>query len=143
MGAVARTFVNSHPSSLSRRLFETWLVRRRLAGALTGGAGTWGRLGCGRLTGEALCLIWCMLEGRVPDVEAGMANGTPLSPAGRQLFAGVPGLGDMLAGQVSDRTEELRKRRLAQMAGRPLATDLSYGAGSLVGGPLNGFGRLR
>jgi hypothetical protein len=70
-----------------------------------------------------------------------MANG--LSPAGRQLFAGVPGLGDMLAGQVSDQTEELRKRRLAEMARRPPGTVFGYGAGSLVGGPLNEFGRLR
>ena len=67
-----------------------------------------------------------------------MANGIGLSPAGAQL-----GLGDLLRGQVSDETEELRKRRLAQMAGRPLGTDLSYGSASLIGGPLNGFGRLR
>jgi hypothetical protein len=71
-----------------------------------------------------------------------MANGIgtgmpPLSPAGAAL-----NLGDLLRGQVSDETEELKKRRQAQLAGRP---DLGMGgvgyAGSLVGGPLNGFGR--
>ena len=44
-----------------------------------------------------------------------------LSPAGQQLFSSVspglasPGLGDLLRGQVQDETDELRKKRLAQM----------------------------
>jgi hypothetical protein len=74
-----------------------------------------------------------------------MANGTkapPLSAAGSQLFAGT-GLGDLLSQQVGETAEELRKRRLAEMQGRSLGTDLGYGSASLVGAPLNGFGRLR
>jgi hypothetical protein len=76
-----------------------------------------------------------------------MANGTPLSAAGQQLFGGT-GLGDMLAGQVSDETEELRRRRLAQM-GRPDLGMGGYGGSraalaSPAGSLLAGFGgRLR
>jgi hypothetical protein len=61
-----------------------------------------------------------------------------LSAAGSAL-----GLGDTLSQQVGETAEELRKRRLAEMQGRSLGTDLGYGSASLVGGPLNGFGRLR
>jgi hypothetical protein len=72
------------------------------------------------------------------DVEGvEMAQPIDLSPAGLQL-----GLGSMLADQVDDETE--RKRRLAQMAGRPLSSDLGYSGGSLITGPLGAFtGRLR
>jgi hypothetical protein len=65
-------------------------------------------------------------------------NDLPISPAGQML-----GLGDLLRGQTAETAEELRKRRLAQMAGRHLGADFGYGSASLIGGPLNGFGRLR
>jgi hypothetical protein len=68
-----------------------------------------------------------------------MANG--LSPAGQQLFGDIPGLGSMLAGQVSDETDEMRRRRLAQL-GRP---DLAGGIGGRAAlaspaGSVLGFG---
>jgi hypothetical protein len=47
-----------------------------------------------------------------------------LSPAGAQLFGngGSPyGLGDVLRDQIIDETEELKKERQAQFAGRPAA----------------------
>ena len=73
-----------------------------------------------------------------------MANGTgtpPLSAAGAAL-----GLGDLLRGQVGDQADELRRRRLAEMAGRPelagMGTGLGVGDGVL--GPMSAFaGRLR
>jgi hypothetical protein len=67
-----------------------------------------------------------------------MPRTPPISAAGQQL-----GLGSLLADQVSTETDELRRKRLAEMAGRPLGTDLGYGSASVIGGPLNGFGRLR
>ena len=72
-----------------------------------------------------------------------MANGLrtttpPLSAAGSAL-----GLGDLLSQQVGETADELRRRKLAEMQGRSLGTDLGYGSASLVGGPLNSFGRLR
>jgi hypothetical protein len=66
-----------------------------------------------------------------------------LSPAGQQLFSNVPGLGDMLQAQREDETERLRRLRQAQATERPLGSDLGYGGASLIGGPLNAFGRLR
>jgi hypothetical protein len=57
---------------------------------------------------------------------------TPLSPAGAQLFGGVPGLGDMLSQQVGETADEIRKRRLAELAGRP---DLAAGFGGRAGLP--------
>jgi hypothetical protein len=67
--------------------------------------------------------------------------GVPLSPAGSQLFAGM-GLGDQLAGQVADETDELRRRRLAQLGGRPdLAGSLGYGS-SVLGGPASALGLM-
>jgi hypothetical protein len=44
-----------------------------------------------------------------------------LSPAGQMLFSGgsAVGLGDILRDQVADETEELKKKRKAQLAGRP------------------------
>ena len=46
------------------------------------------------------------------------------------------GLGDLLAQQVSEDTEELRKRRMAQMAGRPVSGGLGYDLGA-IGGPVS------
>src|SRR5262245_51845445 len=37
------------------------------------------------------------------------------------------GLGDLLASQVAGETDELRKRRMAQLAGRPVSAGLGYG----------------
>jgi hypothetical protein len=69
-----------------------------------------------------------------------MANG--LSPAGSQLFAGT-GLGDLLSQQVGETADELRRRRLAELQGRP---DLTGTTGSVIGGlggPATAFGLLR
>jgi hypothetical protein len=50
-----------------------------------------------------------------------MPRTPPISAAGQQL-----GLGSLLADQVSTETDELRRKRLAQMAGR---ADLAGGNG--------------
>jgi hypothetical protein len=68
-----------------------------------------------------------------------MANGIGLSPAGTQL-----GLGELLRGQVADETDELRRKRLAQMAGR---LDFAGGNGgrAALASPLGqyfGLGRI-
>jgi hypothetical protein len=59
-----------------------------------------------------------------------------LSPAGSQLFAAGTGLGDALRQQVGETAEELRKRRLLEMQGRP---DLGAGFGTNVLGPMSAF----
>ena len=69
-----------------------------------------------------------------------MANGSiGLSPAGAQL-----GLGSLLADQVSTETDELRRKRLAELAGRP---DLAgTGGRAALASPLGsmfGFGGFR
>jgi hypothetical protein len=63
-----------------------------------------------------------------------------LSPAGQQLFSSIspgvapPGLGDLLRGQVQDETDELRKKRLAQMqAGGSLAAGTRAAMASPLG----------
>ena len=74
----------------------------------------------------------------------------PFSPAGMSLglntLGRVPGLGDALAGQVGDETDELRKRRMQEEQQRAL---LGPGGGSpasasLFGGigGIGGTGRL-
>jgi hypothetical protein len=60
----------------------------------------------------------------------------PLSPAGQALFgsgSAYMGLGDLLRDQVTDAAEELKKKRQAQLAGRPDSAGLGYG----VGGPVS------
>ena len=64
-----------------------------------------------------------------------------LSPAGASLGLGsVPGLGDALAGQTADQTEELRKKKMLEAQQRAfLGTGGSAASASLfgnVGGPL-------
>jgi hypothetical protein len=75
-----------------------------------------------------------------------LGNNVPgLSAAGQQLFSGT-GMGDMLRAQTQDETDELRRRRLAQMSGRPdLGGSLGFGS-SVLGGPSSALGlagRLR
>lgn len=48
--------------------------------------------------------------------------------------SGYFGLGDLLADQVNNETEELRRRRQAQLAGRPVSAGLGYGL-TAIGGP--------
>jgi hypothetical protein len=71
-----------------------------------------------------------------------------LSPAGASLGLGsIPGLGDALAGQVGDETDELRKKRLLQQQQQQLlGPGGSAASASLFGSPLsglNGTGLLR
>ena len=66
-----------------------------------------------------------------------------LSPAGASLGLGsVPGLGDALAGQTADQTEELRKKKMLEAQQRAfLGTGGSASSASLfgnLGGPLSG-----
>jgi hypothetical protein len=61
-----------------------------------------------------------------------------LSPAGSAL-----GLGDALAGQVSDATEELRKKRQLEAQQRALLGVSGGSAGGSVFGGFNGTGLLR
>ena len=71
------------------------------------------------------------------------------SPAGTALFGGlgrIPGLGDALAGQVTDDTEELRKKKMLEAQQRQLlGSGGSAAASSLFGGiaGFNGTGLLR
>lgn len=70
------------------------------------------------------------------------------SPAGQALGLGqIPGLGDALAGQVTDDTDELRKKRLLQQQQQQLlGPGGSAASASLFGsglGGLNGTGLLR
>lgn len=52
------------------------------------------------------------------------------------------GMGDLLRDQVTDETEEMRKKRQAQLAGRPVSAGLGYGLDN-VGGPVSlAFGGL-
>lgn len=75
----------------------------------------------------------------------------PFSPAGQSLGLGglgqIPGLGDALAGQTADETEELRKKRLLQQQqSQLLGPGGSAAASSLFGsglGGLNGTGFIR
>jgi hypothetical protein len=64
-----------------------------------------------------------------------MPQTPPLSAAGTAL-----GLGDLLRDQVSDETDELRRKRLAQLAGRPDVAGLGVAFASPVsatfGGPV-------
>ena len=46
------------------------------------------------------------------------------------------GLGDLLRDQVGDETEELRKKRMAQLAARPVSAGLGLGLDTL-GGPVS------
>jgi len=62
-----------------------------------------------------------------------MAN--PPSP--NQTFTG---LGDLLQGQVDDQTEEMRKRRLAAAAGRPISSSLGLDIASFGGAISSAFG---
>ena len=72
-----------------------------------------------------------------------MAMNIPgLSPAGASLgLNSLPGLGSTLQGQVTDDTEELRKKRMleAQQSGL-LGAGGSAAASSLFGSPLAGIG---
>jgi hypothetical protein len=60
-----------------------------------------------------------------------LAQPSRASSAGTAL-----GLGDLLAPQVSDETDELPKKRMTQLAGRPDLAGLRYGS-SVVGGPVS------
>jgi hypothetical protein len=64
------------------------------------------------------------------------------SPAGQSLGLGsIPGLGDALAGQVGDETDELRKKRLLQQQqSQLLGPGGSAASASLFGSPLTGIG---
>ena len=62
-----------------------------------------------------------------------------LSAAGRQLF-GATQLGDLLADEVSTETEELRKRRMAQLAGRPVSAGFGADLGMALGPLAHGGG---
>ena len=54
---------------------------------------------------------------------------------------GFTGLGDLLAGQTADETEELRKKRMQQLAsGRPMSAALGYDMSSLGGAISGAFG---
>jgi len=55
-------------------------------------------------------------------------------------FANVPGLGDLLAGQVQDETEEMRKRRQAAAAGRPISSSLGLDLAGFGGAISQAFG---
>ena len=70
-----------------------------------------------------------------------MPNPYQFSPAGTALGLGqIPGLGDALAGQVGDETEELRKKRLLQQQqSQLLRPGGSAASASLFGSPLSGF----
>jgi hypothetical protein len=71
----------------------------------------------------------------------------PFSPAGTALGLGqIPGLGDALAGQVTDDTEELRRKKMLEAQQRQLlGPSGSAAANSLFGGlsGLNGTGLIR
>jgi hypothetical protein len=72
-----------------------------------------------------------------------MAMNIPgLSPAGAQLGLGsIPGLGDALAGQTADDTEELRRKRmLQQQQSQLLGPGGSAASASLFGSGLSGIG---
>jgi hypothetical protein len=77
-----------------------------------------------------------------------MPNPYQFSPAGQSLgLNNLPGLGDALAGQVGDLTEEERKKRmLQQQQSQLLGPGGSAASASLFGpglGGLNGTGLLR
>jgi hypothetical protein len=65
----------------------------------------------------------------------------PFSPAGQSLGLGqIPGLGDELADQTGDATNELREKRLLQQQqSQLLGPGGSAAAASLFGSPLSGF----
>lgn len=68
----------------------------------------------------------------------------PFSPAGQSLglnnLGRIPGLGDALAGQTADETEELRKKCMLEAQQRQLlGPGGSAAASSLFGSALSGF----
>jgi hypothetical protein len=48
--------------------------------------------------------------------------------------------GGQLADQVANETDELRKKRMAQMAGRPLSAGLGFGLSDIGGAVSQAFG---
>jgi hypothetical protein len=76
-----------------------------------------------------------------------MPFNSSFSPAGQSLFGSIPGLGDALAGQTSDETEELRKKKMLEAQQQQLlGPGGSAASASLFGSPfagLNGTGLLR
>jgi hypothetical protein len=60
------------------------------------------------------------------------SNFSPLP--GGQPVSSYFGMGGALSDQVKDETDELRKKRMAQLAGRPVSGSLGYGA-NVLGGP--------
>jgi H+/Cl- antiporter ClcA len=64
------------------------------------------------------------------------------SPAGMSLgLNNLPGLGSTLAGQVSDDTDELRKKKMLEAQQRALlGVGGSAAASSLFGSPFGGIG---
>jgi hypothetical protein len=67
----------------------------------------------------------------------------PFSPAGQALgLNNLPGLGSTLQGQVSDDTEELRRKKMLEAQQRALlGVGGSAASASLFGLPLSGIGR--
>ena len=71
-----------------------------------------------------------------------MPNNMNFSPAGMALgLNNLPGLGSTLQGQVTDDTEELRKKRMLEAQQRGLlGPGGSAAASSLFGSPFAGIG---
>jgi len=66
-------------------------------------------------------------------------------PSSTNPVSAYTGLGDLLAQQVGDQTEELRKKRLAQMQqqGRPVSAGLGYDITDIGGAFSQAFGGPR
>ncbi len=63
------------------------------------------------------------------------------SPAGTALFGSIPGLGDALADQTSDQTEELRKKKMLEAQQQQLlGPGGSAASASLFGSGIAGIG---